>query len=816
MIRASLLAAALAAAMPCAVLAADPVDLGAGVSEYQRFMAYPHLQRGFDALSRADVPDAVDAFERARRYTPRSAVTALYLADAYRRAGRAADAERVLAEQRRYTPNDPRLARTPRPAVDRGVTPVAVAPAKPLVAEAVAASPAKVFAPRRARAAAAAAPIDAVSSARASRDIQAAIDANDIGGAEALLAALPPTSFPEARITVDLARGRRASALSRVHRLLSSAPRDVALLDRLTFRLIAANERAAATRILLDAWPTVVAPSPTLASRLAALLADRPTLAGPMDRERLARPLASTTELASQAQVLAAVGDCGALVSLLTRTADAAPRDAWASAGRCGGDAVSLDFLHTAAAKSGDEDLARRLAFRAYDARDFARALQAWKTIPPSHMDGPQLLAAARTAIDAGVPVDSVRWLDEFEQRGFVADDSYWWLRSLAASRGSHDERAALDRALALREDPRYLARLAQLQAAEGDAPAALRSLERARALAPDDVGVAASLGYALAAAGRPRDAVPLLEAYQAAHSGEAPVAEDLAELERRVVRKPVARAYARTAIDLLDAQAEPDRVFRLRRLHEQLGRQWAVSADITLGNTVGSAAAATPGAAYRSYAQVEVDRWLGEYIGRPDGDALTAYARVFAGAQGGGVAPNDLPTLGVGVRWKPFEARLVYVAVERQLALDARTQRGDDTLVRISAAPLTDPRFSQDWHAAGPGWWSHTVYLDAAHYLTSGDIAATADYQVGRHFKLGQAQTLEPYGRAQWNGRWSGNGFETDSRIGLGLRWNRWYGGDAYDAWPHRLVLGVEAQQALSTYLPERRAFFVNIGSYW
>jgi adsorption protein A len=144
------------------------------------------------------------------------------------------------------------------------------------------------------------------------------------------------------------------------------------------------------------------------------------------------------------------------------------------------------------------------------------------------------------------------------------------------------------------------------------------------------------------------------------------------------------------------------------------------------------------------------------------------------------------------------------------------RDARSDDTLLRVSAAPLTDPRIGDDWHASGAGWWSHIIYLDAAHYLHAGNSAATADYQVGRHFKLGEGSTLQPFGRIQWNGRWQAGDFDTDARVGLGLRWNRWYGGDAHDAWPHRLVVGVELQQAVATYLPDRRTFFINVGNYW
>src|SRR5688572_17280146 len=72
-------------------------DLGNDVSGYQRFLIYPHLQKGWDLLER-DKLRALAEFERAREIAPRNASVALYLADAYRRAGEQARAEKVLRE----------------------------------------------------------------------------------------------------------------------------------------------------------------------------------------------------------------------------------------------------------------------------------------------------------------------------------------------------------------------------------------------------------------------------------------------------------------------------------------------------------------------------------------------------------------------------------------------------------------------------------------------------------------------------------------------------------------------------------------------
>ncbi|GAB6196089.1 NfrA family protein [Lysobacter xanthus] len=814
----ALLSVALAAALPFAARAAEPIDLGPGVSDYQRFMVYPHLQRAFEAQARGDFDAAIDGFQRARSYAPRSANVALFLADAYRRAGRPALAERVLAEQRRYTPGDARLAAAPTPmraaaASARALPPTLPAsPAVPVIAPRPA-----VTSPRNARAAVvgpkATRPPTAESDRRLASEITAALETGDAARADRLLAGVPSTSFPEARLATDLALGRREAAARRAVALVRATPSDAALFDRVTYRLVAAGEGTLAARLLLDAWPSPVASTPALVTRLAALISSDPSRVTPDDRIRLA---AAPAVAGAKVELSAALGDCGTATRVAAE-ADAVTAAGWSALASCttSDRAAMLDALRTAVAKGADATALRAFAYRAFEAREYAAALDAWHAVPSAQLEPDHLLAAATTAVAANRAADAGIWLDEYERRGVPQTDAYWWLRAVSLG-GSAGERAAIDHAISFREDARYLARRAQLQSAAGERDAAVASLERAHALAPDDEAIAASLGYALIAVGRDGDALPLLAAYRTRHAEQAPVAEDLAELHRRLLQPDAARTMAATAIDLLGPDGDPDRVFRLRRLYEQLGRTWTVSADATLGNAVAGTNTTIPGGAYRSYAQVEAAYRFGQVLQRPDRDALSAYARIFAGAQGGGVWPDDLPTLGVGLRWKPFETRVLYVALERQIALDMRDARDDDTLLRVSAAPLTDPRIGDDWHASGAGWWSHTIYLDAAHYLRRGDSAATADYQVGHHFKLGDGETLQPFARAQWNGRWQDGGFDRDARLGLGLRWNRWYGGDAHEAWPHRLVIGLELQNALTTYLPERRTLFVNVGSYW
>lgn len=85
------------------------IDLGPGVSGYTRFLVYPHLQKGFDALRDADRARAYDEFRQALRLAPDSAVIAGYLVEAYRQFGDTDKARQLLQQQIAKHPGDAAL-----------------------------------------------------------------------------------------------------------------------------------------------------------------------------------------------------------------------------------------------------------------------------------------------------------------------------------------------------------------------------------------------------------------------------------------------------------------------------------------------------------------------------------------------------------------------------------------------------------------------------------------------------------------------------------------------------------------------------------
>lgn len=131
----------------------------------------------------------------------------------------------------------------------------------------------------------------------------------------------------------------------------------------------------------------------------------------------------------------------------------------------------------------------------------------------------------------------------------------------------------------------------------------------------------------------------------------------------------------------------------------------------------------------------------------------------------------------------------------------------------------LNNGRFSDEWHPNGKGWLAHNLYLDAAQLIRDDEQLWTADYRVSWHQKIKEGQTIEPYAHLQVNGNRANFSTTGNQLVGIGARWNIWLGGSLYDAWPHKISLGLEYQRNLKAINSERgkrdSTFFI-LGFSW
>lgn len=233
-----------------------------------------------------------------------------------------------------------------------------------------------------------------------------------------------------------------------------------------------------------------------------------------------------------------------------------------------------------------------------------------------------------------------------------------------------------------------------------------------------------------------------------------------------------------------------------------------------TANNNVGGAA---PGKSYRSYGQLEAEYRIGRNM-LLEGDLLSVYSRVFADTGENGVMmPVKNPMSGTGLRWKPLRDQIFFLAVEQQLPLNGQNG-ASDTMLRASASFFNGGKYSDEWHPNGSGWFAQNLYLDAAQYIRQDIQAWTADYRVSWHQKVANGQTIEPYAQVQDNG-YRDKGTQGAQLGGVGVRWNIWTGETHYDAWPHKVSLGVEYQhtfKAINQRNGERNNAFLTIGVHW
>lgn len=655
----------------------------------------------------------------------------------------------------------------------------------------------------------------------------------DDATARRMLSQLPGGSFRDTRFSLALQAGQFAEAQRQASAMLAAA-NGAQLLDPLSYRLMEAGARNEARQLLLAAYPFADnGHAEALLARLALLARAQPSLFTAADRARLRRPLGSVALRSAQVPVLTALGDCEGVRQVLGDLSPEYPADRWRALGDCyRKDHPGLAEYAYAQARQRDPDAynTRALAYQAYATQDYARALQAWRELPAGHLKTDDLKAAATTALALGERSAAGAWLDSYVAQGGSTGDEYWWLRAqVDADRDPAAARVDLQNAIAARPDPRYYARLAALQGEAGEPQQAAASLEHAVSLAPGDPKLAATLGYTYLKLGAVDKAAVQFERAHRANPEDPVLTRQLLYVQQRLGHNEEARSYAALAIDQLgmggneEGQAVTgvdEQRFRLRRLHEDLGRRWRFLGDLSLGDSVSSGAnAIAPGVSYRSYLQFEAQYRFDPELTGGDINTLAAYGRVFAGSgPNGSVWPVHTPKLGVGLHWKPLREYMVVLSAEEQVPLDNSVGNRSDTMLRASASWSGSPRLSDDWHPVGRGWFAQNLYLDAAHYFRSSQTALTVDYRFGYHRKLVDAQTVGPYARVQFNGldRAHGAGFGRDVRAGVGVSWDLWYGETRYDAFRHRFSASLEWQHAFTSYLHETNAVFLTLGGQW
>lgn len=470
---------------------------------------------------------------------------------------------------------------------------------------------------------------------------------------------------------------------------------------------------------------------------------------------------------------------------------------------------------YRAAIELGATDQQMALAYALQAAGDHRAALDIWLQQDASSLRPDHVLAAARSALDAGQAEQAeVFWrMLAGSERAETAE--YQRLgAAIAQAQGQYELALERDRRaieLSPTADNYYAA--AGTALAANDAKASLEWLGKSVELAPDNARY--RLDYGLRLAGHADHAVrvtavPYLEQSRTDYPADDRVPESLSLRYQELGRDRAASVQMRDAIDLQhdelmvatkDADELAARRYAMRRSHEVQERRSSFTLASTWSpyNVSGSAGQPVSG---ENYQVAMWDRVLEDR----DGNAgnIAVYGRVL----GSGPTWNDYfdaVGFGVGVRVKPWREQNInlYAELYHEANLEGEDGRGTDVLLRATASFLDQGEYRNDWRPQQQSWPERSLYLDAAWFVRENERLLLARYQRGHAFKLPLpgAQTLTPYVMAQAMAIDS----RQDARVGAGMRWQLWFNDDTYNAFRSRLAVRLEYQRGLGGNLYDK-----------
>src|SRR5215204_996266 len=426
---------ALTLTMPV-IASAQTIEAADDLTGYTRFLVYPHLQHGWESMRRGDRGSALAELERARSLAPNNATVALHLATAYQTFGELRRAESLLRAQITLTPRDPRL-----PAALSALQTIMRPSATPPVAttciarEGVPCSEVRTSSDQRAAAA---------SSAVASTSARAATAGGSRRDRDKNSEPLPPPPAVQlddsgdtppfaAEFTVALQAGDFDRAQRQADAWLAHDAGNGALLDTVTYQLVAAGATEQATGVLLQAYPfasRTPAERDTLVQRLIMLIDQQDLLAA----ERLAplrQPLDTPGLRSRQAVLWERLNDCPAIRALLADMSPAYGYDDWMRLGDCSSAAdpalAERAYMNAHTLQPGGRG-SRALGYQAHATGDFDVALDAWRSVGAENLAGDELLAAVTSAVAGGAVAQATNWLHTYHARGETLNHRYWSL----------------------------------------------------------------------------------------------------------------------------------------------------------------------------------------------------------------------------------------------------------------------------------------------------------------------------------------------------------------------------------------------------
>ncbi|WP_052384163.1 NfrA family protein [Litchfieldella xinjiangensis] len=613
---------------------------------------------------------------------------------------------------------------------------------------------------------------------------------------------------------------------------------DVTSLDQATYLYLANGERERALKLLETAFIRVADQLPvSVLDRLASLYAQEDvSTIHPYAVELLSNVSGEVHDM-----LLLRLANDGHCEAVTRHTGNSSRRAAqWRALGTCAmpdrpGAAV---VYYQQAVAEGDDNGATPLAFAQLAAGDPASAYHYWRSQPIETMSNAVRLAAARSALGTGQHDVAAHYWSLADHKN--ADD---WQLGAEIARAQHRPQDALQRQRhALQRDPsaeRYYA-ASSLAQDLGMSALSLDWLAQAAELAPDVPRYRADYAFRLSGSDKReqrRKAKRLLEQSIHDYREDFRLAESLAlryaefgdsAASRHQLRRAIELEQTPLAIEGESARDLAQRRYRQRRMHETLSRRDTFTFSSTW-SAAGTDSASTP--ALGGDQNTQIAQWDHAIGDEPleNGRQLAIYGRAVLDSNRRSHYGQSRG-LGIGIRAKPVSQLnlnlygevyaessghegLTLGALSEPLESgsretgDARATSEDiDLLLRASASFFDQGDYRNDWRIDETHWSERQLYLDTAWWLRRGIRHGIARYRQGHAYKLPTQgpQTLMPYAMLQFTTQHT-DGWQQDTRAGLGMRFQHWFDADRHNAYRGNLSLRVEYQHALGGALYAR-----------
>lgn len=502
-------------------------------------------------------------------------------------------------------------------------------------------------------------------------------------------------------------------------------------------------------------------------------------------------------------------GQCQRLPALAAKP-DPTAASEWLARGECSlasrpGEAVV--YLRRAEAL-GLRESRNLLAFALAAAGEPAAAYRLWTDLPDNERRQSSVQAAmAQVALEQGQ-------LEQAEQHWRSLNQptlEQWRLGGLIAqARGQ--AALALERyqpVLASSRDGADFYQAGLIARQLGLRPQARGWLDRANALSPGNGRYLSDYGFTLSQDPdrRVRDqAVPVLLEASRQLGGNAAIEAELGNRYREQLNRPAALQHLAAAIDLesdgasasepLERPAQRQRIYGLKRTYEALARNdsWLINVTAAPDGVAQTINEALINANNTFVGTVIYERRLAPRLAA---GSLFGYGRVISANDA--VNGQTQTAGGVGLRWAPIRGlntNLFSEAYQGQLGQGSST----DLLLRVNGSLLDQGHWNAEWKEDRRAWNERSLYFDAAWFVNQSQTLSLVRYSQGRTWRLGgglqggTAQTLSPY----LLGQFTQQNAQTDLRVGLGLRWQLWFGQDQRRAYRRKLTARAELQQSL------------------